>query len=173
MQARMAAENARLGKNDLIKWGVHLTEAEMNEQDEHGSIVDIEGMGTTEPEAIIDVDEITMESGNLEADSEYEDELSDHEGVLTVPDHKGVSTDQITELAKNRIRDSQPTVHMSQTWRMRVICQDGQNKKVSLRLDGFQHSMFTMYNREGTWQRLMSAHMRCAWKIDAMKWSHT
>lgn len=168
LQARLAAENAGLDREMAGDEGPHLVEADPEELDDEGSIIEIGAGIPYEPQEIIDVDGVDTpilqnegaafsdgESSDPEGDEPNEEEIelggNDHIGELSNEpqggllnpattvhegDHSEGEEDSDVEDDENRPRRSR------------------RKRKVSSRLDGFEHNIFAMYGDEKAEERI-------------------
>eukprot|EP00804_Cyclotella_cryptica_P005871 CCRYP_000147-RA/>CCRYP_000147-RA protein AED:0.12 eAED:0.13 QI:0/0/0/1/0/0/3/0/1214 len=160
IQARIAADNAGLNNGDAPDQGPHLVEADPDEMGDDDSIIEIGEVPPTEPQGIVDIDyedepeqDPGADYGDQGADPIHGGELSDDEGADgeyhegdESPESELLDHDESTgglsdQGAAHQLGD-EDEAEEGMPRRSR------RNRKVSTRLEGFEHGIFTMYDRE-------------------------
>eukprot|EP00804_Cyclotella_cryptica_P007790 CCRYP_001376-RA/>CCRYP_001376-RA protein AED:0.84 eAED:0.45 QI:0/0/0/0.66/1/1/3/0/279 len=151
--AAITVPNAGLGMNELADLGPHLVEAEPEELDDDGSIYKMGEILPLEAQAAIEIDENSAagtEDPDQGAANNPESGLLNHEcnemheGEFSQILMQGQQTDGLLDQGA----DDDEQEEVDEDDEGVAPRRSKRNQKVSSRLKGFKHSMFTKYNKE-------------------------
>lgn len=147
IHTRIAAKNAGLGVNEPGDLGPHLVEAKPEEMDDDGSIYEIKDMIPGKPPGAIEIGDGDSIPGTEEADQGAgdtpESELLNHKG-----DDESSLHPETADATHGGLSDQEANKESDEDDEGVRIRRSKRNRKVPSRFEGFEHSMFAMYDEE-------------------------